>query len=373
MAGAFKLISIKGIRLFVHWTFLFLVGWVVLVNARLGNNIEQLAWSVLFIVAVFACVALHEFGHALVASRFGIQAKNIILLPIGGIASIEKFPGNPKQELAISIAGPMVNFAIAGILALFLHPFMFLWETPPDVSITHGHDFLYNLYAVNIGLAAFNLIPAFPLDGGRILRALLGFKLNYIRATTIVATLGKIIAGLFIVAGLVFFNLVLLVIGIFIIFSASAEEHYLRLKALVQGIKIKDIQMYDYNSLESKTTVKEAASVLMNNHSKYFIVMDGPHPIGSINRIEIIKAIAEMKYEIAVGDLLRKGLSYLDGEKEADTVLEKLAASDERLYPVMENGLFTGVINFNQIIEYLLIHKAETKEYGRIKSLTGLL
>ena len=105
MRGAFKIISIRGIRLYVHWTFLFLIGWVVLVNARMGNDIIQLSWSVMFILAVFACVALHEFGHALMAARFGIQAKEIVLLPIGGIASIEKFPENPRQELAISIAG----------------------------------------------------------------------------------------------------------------------------------------------------------------------------------------------------------------------------------------------------------------------------
>ncbi|HSC40177.1 MAG TPA: site-2 protease family protein [Chitinophagaceae bacterium] len=373
MSGAFKLVRIKGIQLFVHWTFLFLIGWVLLVNVRRGNDWEQLAWSVLFILSVFACVALHEFGHALMAARFGIRARNIILLPIGGIASIEKFPGNPRQELAISLAGPLVNLLIAGVLVVFLVPVHFIWQTPADASITHGHDFLYNLYAVNIALAAFNLIPAFPMDGGRVLRALLGLKLNYVRATAIAATIGKVVAGFIVAAGIVLFSPVLVIIGVFIIFSAGAEEHYLRLKALVQGIKIKEVLMYDYNSLESKTTVKEAASVLMSNHSKYFIVMDGPHPAGSINRIEIIKAIAEMKYGMPVKDLLRKELCWLDGDKELDTVLEKLAANDERIYPVMENGRFTGVINFNQIIEYLLIHKADTKEYNRIKSLTGLL
>jgi Zn-dependent protease/predicted transcriptional regulator len=373
MRGSFKIISFRGINLFIHWTFLFVFAWMILVNTRLGSNIEQIVWSLLFIIGVFACVTLHEFGHALVASWFGIEAKEIFLLPIGGIASIEKFPGNPRQEIAISIAGPLVNIIIAFLLLLFLQPVGTIWKIPEGLSITHGHDLLYNLALVNIGLAVFNLIPAFPMDGGRILRALLGFKLNYVRATGIAAIVGKVIASFFIGLGILISNLVLPLIGLFIIFSASMEEYYLRLKALVKGIKLKEVLMYDYNALQSNTSVKEAASILMNNHSKYFIVMDGAHPVGSINRMEIVEAIAEMKYDEIIRNLVKEDLNYLDGEEEVESVLEILARNDERLYPVMENSHFTGVVNFNHIIEYLLIQTADTKEYGRVKSLVGLL
>ena len=373
MRGAFTMISFRGLNLSIHWTFLLIIGWLIMVNVRSGNNVEQLVWSLLFVLGILVCVLLHELGHALMAARFGINAKNIVLLPIGGIASIERFPGNPRQEISISIAGPLVNIALASLILLFLQPIESFWTIPEGLSIVHGHDLLYNLAIVNIGLATFNLIPAFPMDGGRILRALLGFKLNYVRATAIATTIGKAIAVLFIALGILLSSFVLPLIGIFIIFSAGLEEYYLRLRALVKGIKLKEVLMYDYDSLQSNNTVREAASILMNNHTKYFIVMNGPDPTGSINRMEIVKAIAEMRYDETVGNLMKENLNYLDGEKEVETVLEKLAGNDERLYPVMENSRFAGVINFNHIIEYLLIHKAETKDYGRVKSLVGLL
>lgn len=373
MRGTFKILKVRDINVSVHWTFLFLVGWVVLVNFRLGNNIPDLGWSLIFIVAIFACIALHELGHALMASRYGIKAKNVVLLPIGGIASIEKFPGNPKQELMISLAGPLVNIAIAALLLPLIQPYTPFWEYRPGASITHGHDFFYNLHVANVGLVLFNLIPAFPLDGGRVLRALLGFRLNYVRATAIASYVGKLVAVSFIAIGILFSNFLLPLVGIFIIFSASMEEYYLRVRSLVKDMKLKEMLMYDYNSLQSNTTVKEAASVLMNNHGKYFVVMDGASPVGSINRMEIIKAIAEKNYDEPVGKLVRKELTYLDSEQPVETVLEKLADNDERIYPVMDHNQFAGVINFNHIIEYLLIHKADSKEYDRVKSLTGLL
>lgn len=372
MRGSYKILIIRGISLQVHWTFILLIGWVLLVNAGAGNDINQISWSVLFLLAVFVCITLHEFGHALVAGRFGIEAKEIVLLPIGGIASIEKFPDNPRQELAISIAGPLVNLAIAGLLGLFI-PGTPLIKNDPGMSIMHGHDFIYNLRIVNISLAVFNLIPAFPMDGGRILRALLGFKLNYIQATTVAATVGKIIAILFIVSGIILINPLLPAIGIFIIFSAGVEEYYLRLKSLVKGIKLNEVMMYDYNNLQANATVQEASNVLNSNHSKYFILMDGIVPKGTINRMEIIKALAEMNYNQPVKNLVKEKLELLNGDSEIETVLEKLARNDEQIYPVMDNSHFVGVVSLNHIIEYLLLNKVNTKEYPRIKSLAGLL
>lgn len=373
MRGASKILSIQGITLYVHWTFLLLFGWVLLINASTGNNVEQLSWSVLFIIAVFGCVALHEFGHALMARRFGIDAKSIVLLPIGGIASIEKFPDNPKQELLISFAGPMVNIAIAILLWVLLLPGTTFWDRPQDISIMHGHDFVRNLQIVNLGLAAFNLIPAFPMDGGRILRALLSFKLNYIQATTIAANIGKAIAIAFIALGILFINPLLAFIGVFILFAAGTEEYYLRLKSLVKGIKLNEVLMYDYNSLQSNMTVQEAANILDSNHSKYFVLMEGTKPAGSIKRLEIIKAVADMKYNEPLKNLVNEKLEFLEGNQPVEVVLEKLAQNEERIFPVMENSNFKGVVNLHHVIEHMLLHKADTRDYGRLKSLVGLL
>lgn len=375
MKGTLKIVTLKGIHLSVHWTFLLLVGWVALVNMVEGTDPARLVWSILFILAVFACVTLHELGHALAARRFGIRAKDIVLLPIGGTASIEKFPDNPRQELAISIAGPAVNILIALLLWLLQDPGHSFWMRPQGPSTFSPPIFLYDLRLVNVGLAGFNLIPAFPMDGGRILRALLGFRINYVRATAIAAAIGKAIAGIFIGFAILTFSPILALIGIFILLSAGTEEHYLRLRSLVKDIRLDEVLMHDYAGLDASAEVREAASVLMSNHSKYFVLMNGPVPIGAINRLEIVKAMAEKRYNEKLLDVVKPGptLNALDGAATVDTVLEELARDDERLYPVMEHGQFEGVVNLNHIVEYLLLHKAGEEEYGRIRSLTGLL
>ena len=373
MRASLKVLSVRGINISIHWTFVFLVLWIILINSIYGINIEELGWAILFIVALFACVAMHELGHALMARRFGINAKNIILLPVGGIASIEKFPDNPKQELAISIAGPLVNIVIALLLVPFLQPYTLPWEMQDDVSIVHQHDFLYTLHLANLGLALFNLVPAFPMDGGRILRALLGFKMNYVHATVIAAIVGKVIAALFILLGLFLLSPFLMLIGIFIIVAASTEEDYLRLKALVKGMKIKEAIMYEFNSLQADMTVGEAASLFMNNHARYFVVMHGSRPAGSVNRIDVIRVIAEKQYGRSIRDVMKSEIVCLNGDDLLERVLEKLATSDLQVFPVIVNGEFAGVISFSHLIEYLLIYQAGNEEYSRIRSLAGLL
>jgi Zn-dependent protease len=371
MRGSFKILRAGGINVFIHWTFLLLAGWLVLVNIRSGSGIPQVIWSIIFILAALSCVLLHEAGHAIAAAWFGINARNIVLLPIGGIASIEKFPGNPRQELAISLAGPLVNLAIALLLWLMVSPHVSFWAEPDD--IVPGGGFLYLLRMANLGLAFFNLIPAFPMDGGRILRALLAFKLNYVRATTVAAVIGKVVAALFIAAGILLMNPVAAIIGIFIILSADAEEYYLRLRSLVQGVKLGEALMYDFTSLQAEMTVQEAANILVNNHSKYFVLMDGAVPVGSINRLEIVKAIAEMRYHQPLKSLVKEDLDTLDGSEEVQEVLEKLAKDEGRIYPVMDQGKFAGIASFDHIIEYLLLHKAGSKDFVRLKSMAGLM
>ncbi|BAV06864.1 Zn-dependent protease (includes SpoIVFB) [Filimonas lacunae] len=373
MRGATKIATIKKVSVYIHWTFLLLPVWIVMVYTQYGASLSELSWAFAFLLAVFVCILLHELGHALVAARFGIHSKSILLLPMGGIASLEKLPDNSRQELAISAAGPLVNLLIAAILLVFVKDKYGFWQTDEQLSIAEKEYFLVNLYVANIWLVVFNLIPAFPLDGGRMLRALLGFKLNYIHATGTVAVISKIIAIGCLIAGVAFFNIPLLALGIFIMYAAGMEEHYLKLKALVKGIKLKEVLMHDYNSLQCNSPIKDAANILMNNHTRYFIVLDNGAPKGTINRMDIITAMAEKKYDLPVGSFMKENLSCLDGEKEVSSVLDKLAGNGERIYPVMENSRFSGVINFTHIIEYLLLNKASSIEYDKIKSLSGLV
>lgn len=373
MRGSIKIATIKDIHVFIHWTYLFIAGWMVITGIIAGFSTMQFFWALMLLVAVTVSIVLHELGHALIASAYGIFSKSVILLPIGGVGSIEKFPDNPKQELAISIAGPAVNLLIAMSLSSFLPASVHFWGPNGFEGVVSNDNFVSYLYVVNMFLAIFNLLPAFPLDGGRILRALLGFRFNYVKATTIVALVGKIVAWSLIILGLVLFNPFIPLAGVFIIFFANTEEYYLRIKSLVKGIQVKDVLMYDHNSLRADMTVIEAANVLINNHSRYYILMNGAIPLGSIKRWEIIRAIADMNYDALLKDLKNKDLKYFDGNADLEDVLHKMSTDEEKVYPVLINNQFAGVISFQHILEYLLIHQQKTNEYQRVRSFAGLL
>lgn len=189
MRNSLSLGKIAGIHVYIHWTFPIILLWIIFSNLSRGFTTEQITWSVIFILALFVCVTLHEFGHALAARRYRIHTKDITLYPIGGVARLEKMPEKPMQELIVALAGPAVNFVIVILLFIFLS----LTKLPTDFSIiTHvtADNFLLSLAIVNGWLAVFNLIPAFPMDGGRVLRALLSLRLNRVTATKIAATVG---------------------------------------------------------------------------------------------------------------------------------------------------------------------------------------
>jgi Zn-dependent protease len=217
MRWSIKLGRVAGIRIFIHWTFLILVGYFFF--ADLDEGVPAALRSVVFVLALFVCIVLHELGHALAARRYGIETRDITLLPIGGVARMERMPRDPGQELVVALAGPAVNVVIAlsvGALLLGL-------DTAGVVLSATMMRFLYQFLAVNLFLVAFNLLPAFPMDGGRVLRALLARRLEYVRATWIAARIGQVMALLFVVAGIIAPQPMLAIIGIVIFFGARNE------------------------------------------------------------------------------------------------------------------------------------------------------
>ncbi|EMI55536.1 Peptidase M50 [Rhodopirellula sallentina SM41] len=205
-----------GIDVRVHWTFMLLPLWVYFSNLASGSGALAATGSVLMVLCVFACVLLHEFGHALTARRFGIPTRDITLLPIGGVASLQRMPREPWKELAIAVAGPAVNVVIASVI------FATLWLLSPLSGTVAA--FLYQLAIINVALVVFNMLPAFPMDGGRVLRSILAMRLPYLRATVIAARVGQLTAATFGLLGLIGGNLLLVFVAGFIILAAQGES-----------------------------------------------------------------------------------------------------------------------------------------------------
>jgi Zn-dependent protease len=234
---SWKLGRVFGIDLYLHSTFLLLPAWALFVNR--GGGLIGAVFALLFLVGVFACVVLHELGHALAARRFGIGTRDITLYPIGGVARLERMSERPGEELAIALAGPAVNVVLAGLLSLVVVPALILGALPasgPVISLSHGPlalglTFLFCLWWVNIFMVIFNLVPAFPMDGGRVLRALLAMGMGHLRATEIASAVGLVMAGVMVVLSFVLPAPMLLVIAVFVGLVGQQEVMILRRRA----------------------------------------------------------------------------------------------------------------------------------------------
>lgn len=224
MQGAVKVITVKGVPIFLHWTFLLVLAWLLFVNVSAGNDFPGYAWSLVFFLAVVACIALHEAGHAIAARTFGITTKRIVLMPLGDVAGNENFSAKPIDELIIGLAGPLVNAMIALLLLLFFPSYSGLWPLHESIGDVTSDSFFYHLYILNLAFAVFNVIPAFPMDGGRIFRSLLSMHLSYMRAKAVVGTVGKIIGLLFVVVGIIIFKPALPLVGLFIFFWPNQKS-----------------------------------------------------------------------------------------------------------------------------------------------------
>src|ERR671916_2693596 len=243
MGCSFKIGRFSGINVKVHCTFLLLVAFFAFLGYRSSGSLAGALTPTAVIVALFLCVLLHEFGHSLVAQRLGIEIKSITLLPIGGVSNLESLPEKPSDEVKITLAGPLVNVVLAPIffglgLLLGAEPRM-----PTDLFTGIGSvgQFFFYLGYLNVVLAVFNLIPAFPLDGGRILRALLATRLGAVRATDISSTLGQVFAAAFFLIGLLGGNFFLALIAVFIFFGASGESQLVRQRELTRGLSVSEV------------------------------------------------------------------------------------------------------------------------------------
>jgi Zn-dependent protease/predicted transcriptional regulator len=361
MKGSFRIGTIRGIGVFVHWTFSLLIAFIIYINYRTGYNALQTAWSVLFILCVFVTVFLHELGHSFAAKLFNIETKDITLLPIGGVSRLESLPEKPKEELIITFAGPLVNIVLAFITGLFITFPATSAALAQELSTgVNGNNFFLNFFIVNIILAVFNLIPAFPMDGGRILRALLSFKFERHIATKIAARIGQFLAMGFILLGFLY-NPFLIFIGLFVIMGAQAESKHADSKYSLKGHKVRDVLMKQYITIDAGEPIKTAIALLLDSQSKNFLIMENNEPVGTLNRDQIIKSLSEKGEDAVIHSAMNKHLIYLDVETLLENIFELVYKNKTNLLLVKENNELVGTLDTENLLEFLLIKGVKSK------------
>ncbi|MBY6114525.1 site-2 protease family protein [Mameliella alba] len=300
MTWTFRLGHLLGSELRVHATFFLLLAWVA-AAAWADSGPAAALDNTLFVLALFGCVVAHEYGHALMARRYGIKTPDITLLPIGGMARMERMPENPVHEIAVALAGPAVNVVIwAGLIAFGASTEIEALSDP-----TNPQDFMGRLAAVNLFLAVFNLIPAFPMDGGRVLRALLSMSTDRVRATRIAASAGQIVAFLFGFFGLTSGNLILLLIALFVFVAAQAEARDVESRDLADGLHLRDAVITSFESLSPADPMHVAGQTLIRTTQHEFPVLheDG-RLAGFLTRQALFKAMAEGLNSHPVGEVM---------------------------------------------------------------------
>lgn len=359
MKGSLFLGKVSGIKIFIHWTFLILIGWIVFSNLRAGQGPGEILWSVTFVLSIFACVTLHELGHALAAKRFNIKTRDITLLPIGGVASLEAIPEKPKEELIVAFAGPAVNLAIAVILYPFtqINPI----EDMGSMANVNAGNFIPLLMSVNITLLVFNLIPAFPMDGGRVLRALLSLRMARTKATRIAASIGQMLAIGFVFVGF-FYNPFLVFIGLFIFLGAQSEAQYTQAQSLLEGHTAGEVIMPQVPVIHSYATVREAAAMLLSSQNRNFVVADNGTPLGTLNRDEIIRALSGEDESTLVKDVMDKELISVTIDMPLQKVWQQMQQQRKALALVYSGGTLAGVIDNENLAEFIMIRTAQEKK-----------
>ena len=356
MSWSFRLIRILGTDVKVHVTFILLLAFLFANRQLEAGVVAAMDLTVLFI-ALFLCVLLHEFGHILMARHFGIKTPDVLLLPIGGVARLERIPEEPRQELLIAVAGPAVTLGIAGLI------YLALWATGHQVQWNEA-DFetptiFKQLFYVNIVLLLFNLIPAFPMDGGRVLRAILASRMDYVRATRIAATIGQgaAIIGAFI--GIQSQEWLWVLIAIFIFFSAGQEANMAATRAAGRGIIIDQMMVTRFTTIPIHATLRMAADILLETEQREFPVVDNNGKVeGLLARDNLVRGLAARGPDSTVGDAMSRPVPLLPLGLGFDEALNRLRTSGLPALPVVDpTGRLVGLLTTDNITDLVLLRQ----------------
>jgi Zn-dependent protease len=354
MGWSFRMGRIAGIKLYVHFTFLLLLAWVAFVQYQVRQSAVDAVVGVLFILVLFGVVVLHELGHALAARRYGIPTRDITLLPIGGVARLERMPEDPRQEMIVALAGPAVNVILAGLafgvilLGEGLAPLHGMMESVGGI--------LYQFLFVNVGLALFNLLPAFPMDGGRVLRAVLAMRMGRNRATQVAARVGQAMAVLFGFVGL-FFNPFLLLIAVFVWIGAEGEAALVRMRSDLAGISVGRVMVTNFRTLTPHEPLVQAADEVMGSLQSDFPVVENSQVAGVLTRSDLLDGLARGGQDVEVAEVMHREFPTADPAEMLDDALIRLQRDGGRSLPVVSDGHLVGLVMMDNLGEVLRMQK----------------
>jgi Zn-dependent protease/CBS domain-containing protein len=348
--------SVAGTAVRIHATFLLFLVWIWAAYYRQGG--AEAAWQgVVFVSLLFLCVLLHEFGHVFAARRYGVKTRDVTLWPFGGIASLERIPEKPMEELVVAVAGPAVNVVIAALLILVLGATVNAQDLAQIDDPKIG--MIAKLAGANIFLVIFNMIPAFPMDGGRVLRALLALKLGFARATDVAASIGQRLAVAMGLIG-IFTNPMLVVIAIFVFLAASGEAGHAQLREVSRGALVADAMITKFESLGLQATVGDAVEALLRTTQRDFPVVDGSGRLhGVLTRDAMIRALKEHGPSAPVLEAMQAEVPTIAARAMLETAVKLLNESRAPVIGVTDrDGRLVGLLTPENLGEMMMVRAA---------------
>ncbi len=347
-----------GVELRIHWTFFFLLAFIFLTESA-GQKTANPARTLALAGIIFGSVILHELGHALVGKRAGIPAKAIVLLPIGGVTLMDETrqtlePGIQtwKRDIRIALAGPMVNLVIAllsGIIVLAFFPQARLWGQPNVIST----DLPRSLVWTNLWLALFNLLPAYPMDGGRVLRAIFSRKIDPVRATRRAVSIGQTFATLFMLVGMLW-NIWLTMIGIFLFIAAQLEDRSAVFQSVLETVRLEDVMLTDFATLSPADTLEDALEKAVHSLQDDFPVIRGSDMVGVISKQRILEAL-RMEGNGYVQAVMNRIFEVAQKKESLASAFRKLTARNLSLIPVVEDQRLVGIVTLQNLMHSMAL------------------
>jgi Zn-dependent protease len=363
MKGVIQIARFFGIPVQVHWSFLLIFVWVLMKGLSEAWDWYTIGWMMAFVIALFVCVVLHEFGHALTARRFGVGTRDIILSPIGGVARLDKLPDDPMHEFLVALAGPAVNVAISVSLSVFPLAFsdnsrdkfynFFSSIFYPNSNIfavgLDGWDyFLFGLILLNVALAIFNMLPAFPMDGGRVLRALLSIRMGRLRATRLASYIGQVMAVGLVAFGIWQFSIITAIIGVFVFAMAVNEYRMVRFDGLLDKYTVADVLRPQFTPLYADEPLSAAIDRMQHGAERHFIILDQWQNIkGTLSEYQLMKLAKDKNTDFSqpLTAFAKKRYDILLPSDALRDVFSRVHWKGQGILPVYESGKLVGVVD----------------------------